>query len=110
MMADASTASLLPAVIGLTGVLIGGLITAGANYILAIRKERHDLARETESKLTAVLVARRLVATELVTIRITMESSIDGGVWYRGNKLSSQAWEEHRRTLAAGLDWYRWAT
>ena len=32
-------AKIATALIGLAGVLIGGVITAGANYILAVRKE-----------------------------------------------------------------------
>jgi len=38
------------AVIGLCGVFVGGLITAGANWILAVRKERADAQKEQRTK------------------------------------------------------------
>jgi hypothetical protein len=46
-MADATY---VPALIGLLGVFVGGLITAGANFILTVRKERTDEAREAANR------------------------------------------------------------
>ena len=38
------------AVIGLCGVFVGGLITAGANWLLAVRKEWADAREKREAR------------------------------------------------------------
>ena len=37
--------TLIPAMIGFVGVLVGAVITTGANYLLAVRKEKAEAAR-----------------------------------------------------------------
>jgi hypothetical protein len=39
--------ALMPAIIGLLGVLVGAIITTGANYWLAERKEAAEVAKDS---------------------------------------------------------------
>jgi hypothetical protein len=61
---DATTA-ITVACIGLFGVLIGGVITAGANFVLAIRREHVEAKRESHSHAIEVRRASRLIMIEL---------------------------------------------
>ena len=47
-------AKIATGLIGLAGVLIGGVITPGANYILAVRKERANEKKDTRTHQTEI--------------------------------------------------------
>ena len=59
-------ATITPAIIGLVGVLVGATITTGANYLLAVRQERADAAKEKSEREVALKTAARLITHEFV--------------------------------------------
>jgi hypothetical protein len=105
-MADATY---VPALIGLLGVFVGGLVTAGANFILTVRKERADEAREAANREREVKRAARLVGLELAQARdkwglaIKLQAFLDAD-----ETIKTEAWDAHKTILADHLrieDW-----
>jgi hypothetical protein len=117
--------SMTEAIIGLVGVLVGGLVSGGATYIMTRRAERARLraaARLVENELEHV---RTLVLADLGNLDIlrTIETEFgfddtedttkeDAENLAPPNLLavSTEVWREHQGTLAQGLDgrkWYR---
>jgi hypothetical protein len=91
------------AVFGLVGVVIGGLISGRATYLMARRQERAALRQ-----------AKRLVADELFDIALQLSILREDGATppesspMRHNPLPSTSWEMNKATLAQGLsdkDW-----
>jgi hypothetical protein len=97
------------AIIGLVGVLLGGLISGGAAYILAKRADQARLraaARLVELELVA---AQSALNGRLHVIRNTLSHQGWDKIRPRGREFSVSHWLEHRGTLAAALspgDWY----
>jgi hypothetical protein len=60
-----ATNAITVACIGLFGVLIGGAITAGANFVLAVRRERVEAKKDRLSRAIEVRRASRLIIMEL---------------------------------------------
>ena len=105
-MADATY---VPALIGLLGVFVGGLITAGATFILTVRKERTDEAREAANREREVKKAARLVGLELAQandkwgLAIKLQAFLDAG-----KIIKTEVWDAHKAILAEHLpieDW-----
>jgi hypothetical protein len=92
------------AIFGLLGVIVGGLVTGGVNYIMERRRERAELRQ-----------AKRLVADELLTVAtqysIMVEDRETPKKWSPSwaNLLPSTSWEQHKATLARGLSDKDWA-
>jgi hypothetical protein len=105
-MADATYA---PALIGLLGVIVGAVITAGANFILAVRKERADKTRESANREREVQRAARLVSLELAQARDKWGSAIEHHAFLDVDEIiKTEAWDAHKTILADHLpikDW-----
>ena len=105
-MADATY---VPALISLLGVFVGGLITAGANYILMVRKERTDEAREAANGERELKRAARLVGLELAQARDKWGFAIKlQALWDSDEITKIEAWDAHKTILAEHLsigDW-----
>jgi hypothetical protein len=91
------------AVFGLVGVVIGGLLSGGATYLMVRRQEGAELRQ-----------ARRLVADELFDIALQLSILLEDRAMppesspMRDNPLPSRSWEMNKATLARGLsdkDW-----
>ena len=54
--------TLIPAMIGFVGVLVGAVITTGANYLLAVRKRKAEVARDKLFRANELKTAARLIA------------------------------------------------
>jgi hypothetical protein len=101
------------AIIGLVGVLIGGLVSGGATYLLARRSER-----------IRVMASARLLEDELVGIANTLESVLEAIAHGRTEyplvdapwevripsfeKFSPALWDEHKGRLAETLSDEAW--
>jgi hypothetical protein len=106
---EMADATYVPALIGLLGVFVGGLITAGANFILTVRKERTDEAREAANREREVKRAARLVGLELAQasdkwgLAIKLQAFLDAG-----EIIKTEVWDAHKTILAGHLpieDW-----
>jgi hypothetical protein len=90
--------SLLPAIIGLVGVLIGSFLTAGFAYL----GTRND--READER-----AAIRLVSTEIATDQIALRTMAFRGRLLRTDpQLATEVWMEKKSELARTLDETRW--
>ena len=90
------------AIFGLVGVLLGGLITVGANYWLARRSESVDLRR-----------ASRLVSAELAVLQIHAEVMGERQSYPPASPLAqslfpTQAWDTNKEVLAEHLKTEEW--
>ena len=59
--------TLIPAMVGFVGVLVGAVITTGANYLLAVRKEKAEAARDKLFRANELKTAARLIADDFFT-------------------------------------------
>lgn len=88
------------AIFGLVGVLIGGLLTGGVDYMMRRREER-----ETMRSLA------RAIHAELLDMRSQCEFCSDLGNWHlvdQAFKLPS-VWRDHELVLGRLLTWEQWA-
>jgi hypothetical protein len=98
-----------PALIGLAGVLIGGVITAGANYVIAVRKERADEKKDARTHQAEIRKALRLVIRELTVAMAHVQMTIENQVWF-AQPLSQRAWDTYAPVLAPDLPVKCWDT
>jgi hypothetical protein len=92
--------AIIVALIGLGGVLVGGLITAGANWVLAVRREKVEAERDRQGRAIEVKRAVRLIAFELDDIKACANIALQQKHWsakFRGDiapMLSADNWRE----------------
>jgi hypothetical protein len=90
------------AIFSLGGVVVGSVLTQGAQFFLEVRRDRRAVRR-----------ARRLVAAELLQATLMLRSiaSVPSKAWPvfdASTVLQSTAWQEQRATLSDQLDEDAW--
>lgn len=99
-----------PAFFGLVGVIVGGILTAGSNYLLDRRRERAINQRDNRNYAIEIKRAARLVDAELMRARGAVRIVIKNkGWWIPDTKLKTEAWEKYGATLAPALSYSDWA-
>ena len=102
-------ATLTPAIIGLVGVLVGALISTGANYWLAVRKEATDAALEKAKRSIELKTAARLIANELLVGSAVVTMLVEKRKWVDDvTKLPLVAWERDKAIIARELSYADW--
>jgi hypothetical protein len=102
--------TLTPAVIGLIGVLLGSAISTGANYILAVRKERAEARKDKDARARAVISAARLVLHEFIRARSAIIMTIEDRIWTPVDLIPPlDVWEKYKELLAHELPWVDWS-
>lgn len=107
----ADSTSLTPAVIGLVGVLVGGIIAAGTNYIVAVRKERADRAKEENDRTLELNRAARMVWVELQEAQTALDLARGNRRWVpqdTGAHARSDSWDKYGASLAAAMQFKDW--
>jgi hypothetical protein len=106
---DAATAMIV-AGIGLFGVLVGGMITAGANFVLAVRRERVEAQRDRRSNAIEVKRASRLIMLELSGAEVTAKICVEERRWWDDPNidLKTEAWRKYGDLLAPALSDAEW--
>ena len=104
----AESTSITPAIIGLVGVLVGGIITAGSNYIVAIRKEHADQAREESDRKGELHRAARMIWVELNDADTALHLADSG--WTRDTSAHARAdsWDKYGSSLASAMPFKEW--
>lgn len=89
------------AIFGLVGVVIGGLLTAGADWMVERRRER-----------AATRAAARLVLLDLSETFAQLAVSSARKIYafgLAGGELTTEAWSQHREQLAVALTEAEWS-
>jgi hypothetical protein len=102
--------TLIPAMIGFVGVLVGALITTGANYLLAVRKEKAEAARDKLFRTNELKTAARLIADDLFTAQTAVMEFVDNKRWAptAARNFPLEAWQKNREVLARELPLEDW--
>src|ERR1019366_32748 len=95
------------AIFGLLGVLLGGLITAGSNYALAVRRERADRKRDDDAHAVDVKRAARLIELELAVAAAVVRAITETGI-VREQLVSAGAWQKWGRVVTPLLSTAEW--
>lgn len=93
------------AIFGLLGVVVGGLVTGGVDYVMARRREKAELRQST-----------RLVADELHSLWLVVDLILERGQLpperLPGEEaellFSTGSWHAHKAVLARALRQERW--
>jgi len=103
--------NLTPAFFGLAGVIIGGIITAGSNYLLDRRRERAANQKDIRNLAIEIKRAARLIDAELIRARGAARMVIkDKRWWIPDTKLRTDAWQTYSPILAPVLSYPDWVT
>jgi hypothetical protein len=91
----------------LVGVIVGGIITAGSSFVLAVRRERADRERDSRALAIEVKRAARLIDMELARVQAVATYAIDKRSWHDQN-LSTEAWQKYGALIAPILSNEAW--
>jgi hypothetical protein len=100
--------AIIVALIGLGGVLVGGLITAGVNWVLAVRREKVEAERDRQGRAIQVKRAVRLIAFELDDIKACANIALQQKHWSAEYPLTTEAWQKFRGDIAPMLSADNW--
>jgi hypothetical protein len=101
---------LTPAIIGLIGVLVGSLISTGANYLLVVRKENAEAVKEKSDREVALKTAARLITNEFVWAQAGANNAVEKKRYLdEAIKFPLDAWRSGRTTIARELPYHDWA-
>src|SRR5690242_16899525 len=105
------TTAITVAIIAFAGVLVGGLIAAGANFILSLRRERVEDAREHQRRRDNFLVACRLVHDELLAVCSFANFAGSERRWrHTPQHFKVHAWQKHSPVMASHLSDEEWTS
>lgn len=99
----------IPALFGLLGVIIGGIITAGANYLLDRRRELTANRRDERDHAIEVKRAARLIDIEILRVAASLKIVIDSKHWSNA-KPTTEAWQKYGAVIAPVLSYFDWLT
>lgn len=103
------SAILIPALFGLLGVIVGGIITTASSYLLQRRGERTDNEREDRNRAIEIKRAARLIDAELLRARAAARIAIKNKHWWIPDaKLKTEAWEKYSAVIAPVLSYGDW--
>jgi hypothetical protein len=93
---------LLPAVFGLIGVIIGGLITGGVTYLIEERRADRDETKERRKRLAYLKQAARLVHEDFVWASASVDFAVESKQW-RSLMVDQSDWKCGTSTEASWL-------
>jgi hypothetical protein len=90
--------TLIPAMVGFVGVLVGAVITTGANYLLAVRKEKAEAARDKLFRANELKTAARLITDDFFTAQTAVTELVDNKRWApaAARNFPLDAWQKDR--------------
>jgi len=97
------------AIFGLVGVIVGGIITAGSNYLLDRRRERAVSQRDSRNYAIELKRASRLIDAELLRARAAADICVkDRHWWSQDVELTTEAWQKYSGIIAPELSYTAW--
>lgn len=105
---DPKTA-LIVAAISFFGGLISGTITARVNYILAVRHETIEAAKDRDNAAREITRTARLIEVELLSFQAVLDLLIeDQTSWDPRRPVKTEAWQQYSHILAPELSRMEW--
>lgn len=103
-MSSGSSSSILPAIFGLVGVVVGGLLTAMSNFFLDKAKDRRQQQREERARQVQIRTAVRLLYDDLDRAVAVGETLIEKKKWWISMPApNADTWLKFRGDLALEL-------
>jgi hypothetical protein len=102
------------AIVGFVGVLLGAVITAGiaagTNYLLVMRKEKAEAAKDRFSRANELKTAARLVVDDFFIAQAAAKEFVEKKRWVPGTarNFPLDAWQKDREVLARELPLEDW--
>jgi hypothetical protein len=98
------------AIIGFVGVIVGAIIVAGSNYLIASRHERTDTQRENRNRAIEVKRGSRLIDTDLSRAQAAANTCVEKRHWWSADAspLTVQGWQQYRGIIAPELSYNAW--
>jgi hypothetical protein len=101
--------TLIPAIIGFVGVIVGAVITTGASSFLAVRKEKAEAAAHRLSRARELKTAARLIASELLLAQAGAKIFVGEKRWVLEKiRFPMDAWQRDKGILALELPFEDW--
>jgi hypothetical protein len=94
---------------GLLGVVIGGLITAGSNYLLDRRREFATRQSDERSQAVEIKRAARLIDVEILRAAAAVKIVLESRRWPNAS-LTTDAFKKYGGLLAPVLPYQDWLT
>ena len=104
------------AIVGFVGVVLGAVITAGitagANYLLVVRKERAEAVKDRLSRANELKTAARLIVDDFFIAQLAATEFVEKKRWVPGTarNFPLDAWQKDREVLARELPLEDWNT
>lgn len=96
--------------VGLIGAVVGGGLTSGATLGVEIYRSRAARLVRQRAEAAEMHKSVRLVAEELLEAVFMLDIAIEEREWWpREERLPTEAWQEHRSTLALALNDDEWS-
>jgi hypothetical protein len=102
--------TILTAVFGLLGVIVGGLITGAVTYFVEEQRANRDETKERQKRLTDLKRAARLIHEDFIWALISINLAIDTKHWTgpEHDPIRLQTWKDYRSVLAAETNLADW--
>ena len=111
--------TLMPAIVGIVGVIVGAVIATVTNYVLAVRKEKAEealvarkeaaeAAKDKVVRANELRVAARLISNELYAAHVSALMTIERKQWVHGEVARNyplDAWHDGKAVLARELSY-----
>jgi len=107
---NAWTVGIISAIFGLVGVIVGGGITAGSNYLLYQKRVQTERERESRNHAIEVKRASRLIDADLSRASAAARICVEERHWWSTDvpALTVEGWQQYRGIIAPELsnnDW-----
>jgi hypothetical protein len=102
--------TIIVAIVAFASTILGASIVAVTNYILAVKRERADAAKDNRTRAVEVKRAARLIDMELAKAEALAKISITKRYWVPipDAELSAEAWQKYGGNIAPDLSDQAW--
>jgi hypothetical protein len=105
-----NSTAIIVAVVAFVSTVLGAVIGAVTNYVLAVRRERSERERDSRAHVTEVKRAARLIDLELLKAQSLAGVAMNKRYWIPepDAQISSDVWRQYAVTISAELSYQAW--
>jgi hypothetical protein len=97
---------ILPAIIGLVGVIVGSFATAGVNYWIAVQSQQAEQEKTKQAQRVELKVAARLVTDQLKGVAAGARALFEEKrLQPKAVPFPLDSWDQHKAALARGMNY-----